>query len=85
MENSMDSLEKIIEDLSYFKDIMIKRDRETRLQFEEYRFKLKQYYGLKLAFGLSFMANIMLAAHFALRDENVIEPYVFGNFTDTTF
>lgn len=81
----MESLEQIIEDLSFFKDLMITRDRKTRLQFEEYRFKLKQYYGLKLAFGLSFMANIMLATHFALRDESAIEPYVFGNFTDTSF
>jgi len=81
----MEPLEQIIEDLSFFKDLMITRDRKTRLQFEEYRFKLKQYYGLKLAFGLSFMANIMLATHFALRDESVIEPYVFGNFTDTSF
>lgn len=81
----MESLEQIIEDLSFFKELMITRDRKTRLQFEEYRFKLKQYYGLKLAFGLSFMANIMLATHFALRDESVIEPYVFGNFTDTSF
>lgn len=81
----MESLEQIIEDLSFFKDLMITRDRKTRLQFEEYRFKLKQYYGLKLAFGLSFMTNIMLATHFALRDESVIEPYVFGNFTDTSF
>lgn len=81
----MDSLDQIIEDLSHFKDLMINRDHKTRLQFEEYRFKLKQYYGLKLAFGLSFMANIMLAAHFAMRDESVLEPYVFGNFTDTTF
>ena len=69
----MDSLEQVIEDLSFFRDLMIDKDYKIRLRFEEYRFKLKQYYGLKLAFGLSF------------RDENITEPYMFRNFTDTTF
>jgi hypothetical protein len=81
----MDSLEQVIEDLSFFRDLMIDKDYKIRLRFEEYRFKLKQYYGLKLAFGLSFIANVILGTHFAFRDENITEPYMFRNFTDTTF